>query len=40
MKERATLLKDIYNQGKFFFEAPASYDEKALKKSLERRTPS
>jgi hypothetical protein len=37
MKERATFVKDIYNEGKFFFEAPISYDEKASKKSLERR---
>jgi len=29
MKERATFVKDIYNEGKFFFESPISYDEKA-----------
>lgn len=33
MKERATFVADIYNDGKFFFEAPSSYDEKALKKA-------
>lgn len=33
MKERATFVVDIYNDGKFFFEAPASYDEKATKKA-------
>lgn len=33
MKERATFPKDIYENGKFFFEAPASYDEKASKKA-------
>lgn len=33
MKERATFAKDIYNEGKFFFEAPAAYDEKAVKKA-------
>ena len=33
MKERATFIKDIYNDGKFFFKAPAAYDEKALKKA-------
>jgi len=36
MKERATFVADIYNineNGKFFFEAPTSYDEKALKKA-------
>ncbi|MPS73919.1 MAG: glutamate--tRNA ligase [Chryseobacterium sp.] len=36
MKERATFVADIYNineNGRFFFEAPNSYDEKALKKA-------
>jgi len=33
MKERATFPKDIYEDGKFFFEAPQQYDEKAVKKS-------
>lgn len=33
MKERATFVKDIYDNGTFFFEAPKSYDEKALKKA-------
>ena len=33
MKERATFAKDIYNEGKFFFEAPKHYEEKAVKKS-------
>lgn len=33
MKERATFVKDIYNEGKFFFEKPAVYDEKAVKKA-------
>ena len=33
MKERATFPVDIYENGKFFFEAPASYDEKAAKKA-------
>lgn len=32
MKERATFVKDIYNDGKFFFHAPESFDEKASKK--------
>lgn len=39
MKERATFIKDIYNDGKFFFEAPAVYDEKALKKAWTEQTP-
>ena len=38
MKERATFVKDIYNDGKFFFEAPASYDEKAVKKAWNEET--
>nr|WP_314495309.1 glutamate--tRNA ligase [uncultured Chryseobacterium sp.] len=33
MKERATFPKDIYENGRFFFEAPVSYDEKASKKA-------
>ncbi len=33
MKERATFVKDIYENGKFFFEQPTSYDEKTLKKA-------
>ena len=38
MKERATFPKDIYENGKFFFEAPASYDEKASKKAWNDET--
>lgn len=38
MKERATFVKDIYGQGKFFFQAPESYDEKALKKAWGENT--
>lgn len=38
MKERATFVKDIYENGKFFFEAPTSYDEKAAKKSWNEET--
>lgn len=33
MKERATFVKDIYENGKYFFEQPTNYDEKALKKA-------
>ncbi len=39
MKERATFSKDIIEGGIFFFEAPESYDEKALKKSWNEATP-
>ncbi|MGG7552009.1 glutamate--tRNA ligase [Chryseobacterium arthrosphaerae] len=38
MKERATFPKDIYENGKFFFEAPTSYDEKASKKAWNEDT--
>lgn len=38
MKERATFPKDIYENGKFFFEAPTSYDEKAAKKAWNDET--
>lgn len=33
MKERAVFVKDIYEEGKYFFEAPTQYDEKAMKKA-------
>lgn len=39
MKERATFPKDILENGKFFFSAPESYDEKALKKAWNEATP-
>ncbi|MBW8359514.1 MAG: glutamate--tRNA ligase [Weeksellaceae bacterium] len=38
MKERATFVKDVYDNGKFFFEAPESFDEKALKKAWNEDT--
>ncbi len=38
MKERATFVKDIYESGKFFFEAPQTYDEKAAKKAWNENT--
>ena len=38
MKERATFPKDIYENGKFFFEAPVSYEEKASKKAWNDET--
>lgn len=33
MKERATFVKDIFESGKFFFQRPFHYDEKASKKA-------
>ena len=38
MKERATFIKDIYRDGKFFFETPVTYDEKASKKAWNDET--
>jgi glutamyl/glutaminyl-tRNA synthetase len=38
IKERATFPKDIYENGKFFFESPVSYDEKASKKAWNEET--
>ena len=38
MKERASFVKDIYHDGKFFFETPLSYDEKAVKKAWKEDT--
>lgn len=40
MKERASFVRDIYNDSKFFFEAPMSYDEKATKKAWNEETSS
>lgn len=33
MKERANFVRDILTQGRFFYEAPTAYDEKAVKKA-------
>lgn len=38
MKERATFVKDILNDGKFFFDAPEDFDEKASKKAWSDQT--
>ena len=40
MKERATFVAEIFEQGKFFFEAPAEYDEKVVKKRWKGEAPS
>ena len=39
IKERATFVSDFWELSKFFFEAPALYDEKALKKQWKEQTP-
>lgn len=38
MKERATFVKNIYSEGAFFFKAPETFDEKALKKAWSENT--
>lgn len=38
IKERATFVADLWEQGSFFFERPTSYDEKAVKKAFKEDT--
>lgn len=38
LKERATFIKDIWEEGSFFFETPISYDEKASQKAFKPET--
>jgi len=40
LKERAVFTNDLYELGKFFFEAPTAYDPKASKKAWKENTPS
>jgi len=39
IKERATFVRDLWEQGSFFFEAPSGYDEKASKKAFKEDSP-
>ncbi len=39
IKERATFVTDLWEQGDFFFVAPVSYQEKAAKKAFKEDTP-
>lgn len=39
LKERATFIADLWDQGSFFFEAPKGYDEKAAEKAFKEETP-
>ncbi|MBV1924514.1 MAG: glutamate--tRNA ligase, partial [Flavobacteriaceae bacterium] len=39
LKERATFVGDLWEQGSFFFETSNSYDEKASKKAFKEDTP-
>src|SRR5690554_675190 len=38
MKERATFIKDILQEGSYFFEAPESYDEKTVQKKWKKES--
>tara|TARA_B100001057_G_scaffold471289_2_gene533470 strand:- start:106 stop:1614 length:1509 start_codon:yes stop_codon:yes gene_type:complete len=38
LKERATFVEDLWEQGSFFYEAPQSYDEKAAQKAFKSDT--
>ena len=39
IKERASFINDLWEQGSFFFVAPENYDEKAAKKAFKEDTP-
>ena len=39
MKERATFVHDVLTEGRYFFEAPRTYDEKTIKKKWKDQTP-
>ena len=39
LKERATFVHDMLNEGRYFFEAPTNYDEKTVRKKWKEHTP-
>ena len=39
LKERSTFVKDMWVEGKYYFEAPTSYDEKTIRKKWKEDTP-
>ena len=39
LKERATFVKDMWEEGKYYFFAPTSYDEKTIRKKWKEDTP-
>ena len=39
LKERATFVKDMWEEGKYYFSAPTSYDEKTIRKKWKKDTP-
>jgi glutamyl-tRNA synthetase len=38
LKERATFIKDMWEEGKYYFVAPTSYDEKTIRKKWKENT--
>ena len=39
LKERATLIKDMWEEGKYYFASPTNYDEKTIRKKWKEDTP-
>ncbi len=39
LKERSTFVKDMWLEGKYYFESPTSYDEKTIRKKWKEDTP-
>ena len=39
LKERATFVKEMWEEGKYYFSAPTSYDEKTIRKKWKEDTP-
>ena len=39
LKERSTFVKDMWEEGKYYFVAPTSYDEKTIRKKWKGNTP-
>jgi len=39
LKERSTFVKDMWEEGKYYFESPISYDEKTIRKKWKEDTP-
>lgn len=39
LKERATFVKDMWEEGKYYFSAPTSYEEKTIRKKWKEETP-
>ena len=39
LKERATFVKDMWEEGKYYFLSPTSYDEKTIRKNWKEDTP-